>query len=333
MSIRELISIKLIIFIIVMIIALLLPSFLPPYYVYLICLSMVMSIYALAFNLLFGDTGLLSFGHALLFGVGIYGVALLQKYTAINSFELILLIVIVASIIFSATLGIVCVRSTEVYFTMLTLGFGQLFYALIVKFGNITGGTDGLPVSVPTVLGYTFEGGKMSFITFPYYYIILIILLLSILSLWRIINSPFGKTLQAIRDNPERARFIGISLIKYREVAFVVSGAFSGLAGMLFSILHGHVTPEMVDWLASARIVFITLLGGYDLFIGPIVGAFVYTFIDVYMKALFEYWEFLMGAFIILFVVVFPRGIGGGIDLLVKKLSVRRRKYGRDLNR
>lgn len=294
--------------------------FLPPYYAFLVCLCMIWALAALGFNLLLGYTGLLSFGHAVFFGIGAYTPALIMKYTSILSFETLLLSAIIVTALIAAGLGVICVRLTDAYFTMIMLGFGEIFYVIVVKFYGITGGNDGLSVSLPTVLGSAFNLGRFDFVTSYYYYIVLSIFVICILILLIIINSPFGKTIQAIRENPTRVRFIGISPYKYRFGAFVMSAIFVGIAGVLYSFTKGIVTPEIFPFTASAKIVIITLLGGFMTFVGPIVGAFVFTILDVFVRGYIPYWEFFLGALIITLVIILPRGIAGELKLGVRKL-------------
>ena len=284
------------------------------YLAYLVGLAIVLAIFAMGFNLLFGYTGLLSFGHAAYFGAGCYAFAMLMKYYHIQSFELLFLGSVIIATLTAAVIGYVCVRYIKIYFSLLTLAFGQVEYALVVKLYNITGGTDGIRVMMPTLLGFTFKD-KGFFVTWPFYYYILAIFTICVIILWVILNSHFGKILQAIRDNDVRVNFLGVSERRYKWYAFILSGVFCGVAGALFAPLNGHIGPEHVYWGFSATPLFIALIGGHRVFLGPIIGSFIYVLVRHYVTAFTIYWELFFGAIVILFTLLFPYGVCGGISL------------------
>src|SRR5205823_8875206 len=258
-----------------LVVLLVLPFVVDQYQTILLAYGLVMGIAALGFNLLLGYTGLLSFGHSAYFGVGAYAVALIFKYFHVRSMELFLLGAILASLLVSALFGYVCVRYTRIFFGILTLALSQVLWSLAFKFYPITGGTDGLRVPTPTLLGLPIEASadKILFLANNYYYYVLGFFLACALTMWIIVNSPFGKALQAIRDNETRAEFIGVHIRRYRFVAFLVSGAFTGIAGALWVVLNGLTTPDILYWPFSGEIVFMSVLGGFRSFAGPIVGA------------------------------------------------------------
>src|SRR5689334_24181236 len=237
-----------------------------------------MGIAALGFNLLRGYTGLLSFGHSAYFGVGAYSVALMVKYLGVNSMELFLGGAIVACVVVTAVFGVACVRHTRIFFGILTLALSQVLWSLAFKFFWVTGGTDGIRVART---GITLLGGLIDFkgsgsyqkFVYAYYYYVLALFAISAALMWVIVHSPFGKALQAIRDNEIRAGFVGIRVRRYRWIAFVISGCFTGLAGVLWVPLNGLTTPDILYWPFSGEIVFMTVLGGFRTFTGPIVGA------------------------------------------------------------
>jgi branched-chain amino acid transport system permease protein len=254
-----------------------LPRAIDPYQTILLAYGLVMGIAALGFNLLLGYTGLLSFGHSAYFGVGAYAVAMMFKYFHVRSMELFLLGAILASLAVSALFGFVCVRYTRIFFGILTLALSQVLWSLAYKLYPITGGTDGLRVPTPTLLGIPVDtaGDKILFLARNYYYYVLGFFFACALVMWVIVNSPFGKALQAIRDNETRAEFVGIHIRRYRFVAFLVSGVFTGIAGALWVPLNGLTTPDILYWPFSGEIVFMAVLGGFRNFTGPIVGAVV----------------------------------------------------------
>ncbi|MGH7356520.1 MAG: branched-chain amino acid ABC transporter permease [Candidatus Rokuibacteriota bacterium] len=274
--------------------------------------GLVMAIAALGFNLLLGYTGLLSFGHSAYFGVGAYVVALMVKYLKISSMELFLVGAVVGTVVVTAVFGFACVRYTRIFFGILTLALSQVLWSLAFKFFWVTGGTDGLRVPTPTLLGFiTGKGDKTAFLVYSYYYYVLAIFFVCVAVMWLIVHSPFGMALQAIRDNETRAQFVGVRIWRYRWFAFLVSGAFAGLAGALWVPLNGLVTPENLHWQFSGEIVFMTVLGGFRSFFGPVIGAIVFNYLKTYAVGYTTYWQFLLGAVLVTLVLSLPTGIVG----------------------
>ena len=289
------------------------PSIVPPYTAILLAYGLIMAIGALGFNLLLGYTGLLSFGHSAYFGVGAYVVALMVKYGKVGSMELHLLGAIVASVVVTAVFGVVCVRYTRIFFGILTLALSQVLWSLAFKFFWVTGGTDGLRVPTPSLLAgiVTGEGDKTAFMSHAYYYYVLVVFFVCVALMWVVVNSPFGKALQAIRDNETRAEFVGVRIWRYRWFAFLVSGVFTGLAGALWVPLNGLTTPDIMHWTFSGEIVFMTVLGGFRSFAGPIVGAVVFNYLKTYAVGYTVYWQLLLGAVLVALVLSLPTGIVG----------------------
>lgn len=294
------------------------PFLVPPYQTILLSYGLIFAIAALGFNLLLGYTGLLSFGHSAYFGVGAYAVAFLVKYFRVASMEAFLVGGIVASAAAAALFGLICVRYTRIFFSILTLALSQVLWSLALKFYWVTGGTDGLRVPTPTLLaGLAQAGGdKVTFLSRPYYYYILVVFFLCVGVMWVIVNSPFGKALQAIRDNETRAEFVGVQVRRYRWVAFLVSGIFTGVAGALWVPLNGLTTPDIIYWPFSGEIVFLTVLGGFRTFAGPIVGAVVFNYLKQYAIGTTTYWQFILGAVLVVLVMTMPAGIVGTLGRL-----------------
>src|SRR5439155_364813 len=178
------------------------------------------------------------------------------KYLKVGSMELFLVGAIAASVLITALFGVVCVRYTRIFFGILTLALSQVLWSLAFKFFWVTGGTDGLRVPTPTLLGViTGKGDKIAFLATAYYYYVLGVFVICAAVMWVIVSSPFGRALQAIRDNEVRAEFVGIQIRQYRWVAFLVSGVFTGLAGALWVPLNGLTTPDILYWQFSGEIV------------------------------------------------------------------------------
>ena len=299
----------------------LLPSVASSYQTLLLSYGLVMAIAGLGFNLLLGYTGLLSFGHSAYFGVGAYTVAMLVQYFAIRSMELYLLIGLIVSGVVSALFGYLCVRHTRIFFGILTLALSQVLWSLALKLYWITGGSDGLRVPEPRLLGGLVSpaGGDFASFIVDYYYYVLAVFAVCVLVMWVIVHSPFGKALQAIRDNETRARFLGLRIRRFRWMAFLISGSFTGLAGVLWVPLNGLTTPDILYWPFSGEIVFLSLLGGFRNFTGPIVGGVVFTYLKSYAVAATDYWQFLLGTVLVLLVLVLPTGIVGALTRLSRR--------------
>jgi branched-chain amino acid transport system permease protein len=305
-----------------------LPRFIDPYQTVLLTYGLIMAIAALGFNLLLGYTALLSFGHSAYFGAGAYAVALMMRDLGVQSMEVFLVGGMLGTLVIAALFGFVCVRYTRIFFGILTLALSQVLWSLAFKFFWYTGGTDGIRVAyanLKLLAGLIdFKGpGSFQRFVFSYYYYILALFALSTVIMWVIVHSPFGKALQAIRDNETRARFVGISVRRYRWIAFMISGVFTGLAGILWVPLNGLTTPDILYWPFSGEIVFMSVLGGFRTFTGPIVGAVTFNYLKTYAVASTEYWQLLLGAVLVVLVMALPAGIVGTLARLWAKLGRR----------
>jgi branched-chain amino acid transport system permease protein len=312
----------------VLVVLIALPRVVDVYQTQLLTYGLVFAIAALGFNLLLGYTGLLSFGHSAYFGLGAYSAAFMVRYLGIGSMELFILGGIIITGLVTAVFGYICVRHTRIFFSILALALSQVLWTLAYKFFWVTGGTDGLrvPFGSLTLLGglvdFKGRGAYQAFITYYYYYVLFLFCVATAL-MWVIVHSPFGKALQAIRDNETRAQFLGIQIQRYRWLAFLISGSFTGLAGILWVPLNGLVTPDILYWPFSGEIVFMTVLGGFRSFTGPIVGAVVFNYLRTYAVASTEYWQMLLGIVLLILVMVLPTGIVGTVARLYGKLTGR----------
>ena len=301
-----------------------LPLAMPPYYLGLMIPFYGYAIALLGFNLLFGYTGLLSFGHAMFLGVGAYGAAIMSGVLGVKSFELVLLAVMLASCAIALPVGALCVRYTGIFFGMLTLAFGMLFHSFLYKFYNITGGDQGMRVLRPLLLGMEWRGGKTAFLTGPFYYYALALFALLSLAMWRITASPFGLHLRAIRENAGKAAYVGVQIFRMRLAAFVISAVYGGIGGVILAVTTGLADPELAYWTHSGNLVFMAVLGGSGTFAGPAIGALAFVLLQDFVMSITQYWRFVMGAVLVLLVVFMPQGLSGAAEFLVN-----RRKGGR----
>lgn len=286
------------------------PHFAPKFYVFLMGSVLIYGLFALSFNLLFGYTGLLSFGQAGFFALGAYTMALVLKEMTHTGYIMYFAIFCTLSLSFVGALivGIICVRLTGWVFAMVTLAFGQVIFAIVYKWREVTGGDDGLygiPIPSINVLVSNIDLKSLN----NHYYYILVIVMISIIILRVIVNSPFGYALRSIRDNPIRAQFIGLNVWNYRLASFVIAGTFSGLAGGLFSPFKGIANPELASWSFSAHSVIMSLIGGTGVFIGPVIGAVFYRFAEYFITTYTGHWMLFFGTVLLVCVISFPGGI------------------------
>jgi branched-chain amino acid transport system permease protein len=297
----------------------LLPSVASPYALLLMLPFIGYGIALLGFNLLFGTTGLLSFGHALFLGVGAYTAAALTAKFGILSFEIILVAAALVSALVSLVIGLLCVRYTRIFFGMLTLAFGMLFHSFLFKFYPITGGDQGMRVLRPLLLGMEWRGGKTAFLTGPFYYYALMLFALLGLTMWRMTESPFGLHLRAIRENAGKAAYVGVEIFRMRLAAFVISAIYGGIGGTILAVTTGLADPELAYWTHSGNLVFMAVLGGSGTFAGPAIGALVFVVLQDFVMAITQYWRFVMGSVLVLLVIFMPQGLAGTIGHLVAR--------------
>jgi branched-chain amino acid transport system permease protein len=291
--------------------ALILPQVVEEFWVHVAIEILIMGLFAMSFNMIFGYMGQLSFGHAAYYGIGAYATGLLLVKTSVP-LPIALLVSMVAAGFFAMIFGFFCVRLTGIYFAILTLAFGQLTYYIIFQWYSFTGGDDGLQGIIPP---------QILFSATPYYYFTLCVVTIGLIAIWLITESPFGYTMRAIRDNADRTRFIGINIRKYMLINFAVAGMFAGLAGGLWGPFTRSVAPDLCNWHQSGIPVFMTVIGGPLAFFGPLVGAVIYTFLFAFITGFTEYWPLTIGL-IITFVVLFMPG--GILGLIQEKLFASR---------
>ena len=280
------------------------------------------ALFAVSLNLLLGTTGLVSFGHVAYFGVGAYVCGILMK-TYGWPFSVAFPAAGFGAALFALVAGFFCVRLAKLYFAMLTLAFSQIVWAIAYKWNDVTGGDQGLPeIPYPDLDWMTAIPGCADLSVGARFYLLSLVLVAVCLAITRrIIRSPFGRVLTTIRDNPERAAFLGVNVRLYQLAAFVIAGGLAGLAGALYGIFSRGVFADYVFWSKSAEILIMTILGGAGYFWGPPVGAAVLVWLNQWVTDYTQYWSFVLGVILLVLLFCFPGGIVGGIVALWRKLK------------
>jgi branched-chain amino acid transport system permease protein len=270
----------------------------------------IMGLAAMALNFLLGFTGVLSFGHAAYFGLGAYGVGMVIKYL-VPSTPLGILAGLATGTIAAAVIGVLIVKLRGVYFAMVTIAFGQVFFFIAFRWNEFTGGDDGLTGWKRQAIDLGFArvdllGNEMAF-----YYFVLALFALAATAMALILRSPFGRTLVAIRENERRARFLGIPVEQHIWLSFVISCFFVSLAGTLYALLSNFTDPRALRWDMSGNFVIMAVLGGMRSFWGPLIGAAIFVALQDYVSSQTENWMSFIGFFFIVVVLFFPRGVMG----------------------
>jgi branched-chain amino acid transport system permease protein len=263
----------------------------------------IFAIFGLGLNLLLGYTGLLSFGQSTFFGSAAYVAGWLLKHYGINVF-LALGVGVGVGALSALLVGYLCVQRSGLYFIMLTFALNQLFYFIAYQWTTVTGGEDGMPgIPRPQMLGLNFSD------PLNYYILVSAIFLFSLFLMKRIVESPLGKILVAIRENEVRASAVGYHVPRFKLLAFVIGGAFSGAAGVLYAMLFGIVPLEAISFVTSGNVVFATLIGGSGSLYGPIIGSFVFIWLSESMSTVWARWPLLLGVAFVIVVMFFRGGV------------------------
>ena len=271
---------------------------------------LVLALAAMSLNFLLGFTGVLSFGHAAYFGLGVYGAGLTIKYLVPNTLAGIA-VGVVAGTVAAAIIGVLIVRLRGIYFAMVTIAFGQVFYFIAYRWNSVTGGDDGLSgwQRAPIDLGFVkFDilGNDRAF-----YYFVLVFFAVAVGIMAALLRSPFGRTLLAIRENERRARFLGIPVDRHIWLSWLISCLFVSLAGALYALLNNFADPHDLRWDQSGDFVIMAVLGGMRVFWGPLVGAAIFVVLQDYVSSQTANWMSFIGLFFVLVVLFFPRGVLG----------------------
>ena len=262
----------------------------------------IFAIFGLGLNLLLGYTGLLSFGQSTFFGSAAYVAGWLLKHYGINVFFALGIGVAVGALS-ALVVGYLCVQRSGLYFIMLTFALNQLFYFVAYQWTTVTGGEDGMQGVPRPSLGFDFSNPIL------YYAFVSALFVLSLWAMKRIVESPLGRILQAIRENELRAEAVGYNVPRFKLLAFVIGGAFSGLAGVLYAMLFGIVPLEAISFVFSGNVVFATLIGGSGSLYGPIIGSFVFIWLSESMSVVWARWPLLLGVAFVIVVLFFRGGV------------------------
>ena len=288
------------------------------FYISLVNEMLIYGLLAMSLDVLLGYTGLLSFMHNAYLGLGAYVVGLFLIHVSPSSIWLAGLAGIVVTLLFALPVGWVQVRTGGLAFALLTLAFGMMFYTIVWKWYDLTGGDDGLMgVPHPDIsLGGLSLGNSGDPTTM--YLFTLIIVLIAFLLTWRIIHSPFGAVLEAIRENEERASFVGINVRRYKLYGWMYACMLASVSGGLFILYRGYIGPTTMSAFAGAGVLMMVLLGGMGSLWGPVIGAGIFLFMQDYISTMTEHWELFVGAVVILLVLFMPRGFVGLGDYLIR---------------
>jgi branched-chain amino acid transport system permease protein len=277
------------------------------------------AIYATSLNLLIGYGGLVSFGHGLFYGLGAYSFALLMQKAG-TSIPVAFTLTILINGAIAAVIGAICIRLKEIYFSFLTLAFQMLLHSLIIAWTSLTGGDQGLTGGLPRppFLGVRLDDPR------HLYLFCCAVLVVSLFLLRHLIQSPFGYTLRMIRDNPRRAEFLGIPVWHVRLLAFVVAGIFGGVGGMLISLFVSSAYPDFAYWTVSGEGVFMILLGGMQVFLGPLAGAGILLLLNDLVTRFTEHYSLVLGIVILVFALGLRKGLlGFVVDVWTRRTSPR----------
>lgn len=277
------------------------PMFLPRFFTYLLALALLTGLLTTSLNLPLGFGGMYQFHHAVFFGMGSYTVSLTLMKSSLPPVLGYVLAPILSALL-ALVMGLICVRLSKLYFGMLQLSLGSLVWIVVYRWYSFTGGDDGLHgVPIPSIIS-SVNGS---------YYFTLIVTVACMSILYFVVNSPYGRILQAIRDNPERSASVGVDVRLHRLVALVLGGFFAGMAGALFVTVEGSAFPDLMSWTLSLELIIMCLLGGWFTFLGPMLGATIIVFLRALIGVYTEFWTMALAIILMLLIYFLPEGVIG----------------------
>jgi branched-chain amino acid transport system permease protein len=275
------------------------------FYIDVVRRIMILAIAAVSLNLILGYGGLVSFGHAAYLGIGAYAVGILAFY-GVTSGWVQWAVAMAGSAVVAAAIGAISIRTSGLYFIMITLAFTQMLYYLGISLEEF-GGDDGMRLKAKSQFSGLIDLGN----PVAFYYVALALMLLSVFLVFRLVNSRFGMVLRAAKSNEARTRAIGFSPYPYRLAAFVIAGAMCGLSGALYANHTSYIVPGLMSWQQSGDLMFMVILGGMASTAGPVVGTFALLFVEELLKGWTEHWQVILGPLLVLSVIYFRRGLAG----------------------
>jgi len=285
----------------IFVVLLIVPPIIPRFYTYLLASILVTGLLAMSLNMVLGHGMIFQFHHGVFYGVGAYAAALIVTKTSLPAW-LGFAAGPIAAAVAGLLIGWFCVRLTRLYFGMLQISLGSLLYVIVFRWYDFTGGDDGIyGIPMPSII----SSSKTS------YYFILIIVTISLTLIYLVLKSPFGATLEAIRDNPQRCEAIGVNVRRHQLAAIVIATFFAGIAGVLFVVLENFVHPDLLFWVLSLEIFIMCLLGGWFTFAGPLLGAAIMVALRTFVGIFTEYWTLILGVILILLIFFLPEGVMG----------------------
>ena len=294
---------------------LLLPQFLPRFYIYLFALIFAICLLATSLNMVLGFGGMYQFHHSVFYGFGAYAFALFVTKSGLPLW-IAYVIAPFCSALLGLVLGLITVRLTQLYFGMLQISLGSLVWAIIYRWYSFTGGDDGIHgIPIPDLIGSSIGA----------YYFNLIVTAACLLLMYMIVNSPFGRTFQGIRDNPERCEAVGVNVQRQQLVGQIIAAFFAGIAGTLFVTVEGSVFPDLMFWTLSLEILIMCLLGGWFIFMGPALGAVIIITLRTFVGIYTEYWTLILGIVLMLLIFFLPEGV---LSLFLRKAVPAEKKEG-----
>lgn len=278
-----------------------LPQFLPRFYIYLLSVIFVSGLFATSLNIVLGFGGMYQFHHGVFYGVGAYTAALVVTKAGLG-FWVGFLAAPFAAALLGLLMGIICIRLSKLYFGMLQLSLGSLVWVITFRWYDLTGGDDGIHgIAVPDMISSTLGS----------YYFIFIVCAVCLFLMFLIIKSPFGSAFQAIRDNPERCLALGVNVRRQQLIGLVLAAFFAGIAGALFVVVEGSVFPDLLFWNLSLEVFIMCLLGGWFVFLGPLLGAATIITLRTFVSTYTDYWTAILGLIMMLLIIFLPDGILG----------------------
>jgi branched-chain amino acid transport system permease protein len=297
-----------------------LPFLAQKYTVTLITEILIFGLLAASLDLCLGYTGLASLAHAAFFGAGAYAVGILATKAHCTNVFIVVPVAILVSALLALVVGFFSLRTSGIYFLMITLAFGQMVFALVHKWNELTGGSDGCSLGKRPVIDLlapyvTVDIGDYR----HFYFLVLATVLLSLFALKRVVRLPLGQVAVGIRENEVRVKFMGFNTFGYKLAVFVISGAFAGLSGVLYMYFNAFVSPEEVNWIMSGKVLVMVILGGVGTIFGPLLGAGTLLLTENWLSSYTERWLLILGLLFVFFVLFAPEGIVGIVRGAVAK--------------